>query len=284
MRSPGKIMFEATVAVGILAGLTGCGDEAPPTATEIAEQEERAIAKARADELNAMPDSERNCMPDYRRDLPTATNVTQVKDTREGGVYACQYFMDAHIPFNTPVELIQTEERAVTTSSSRIQGNFGGFAILGSGLVSGSFAGSSKSEDYIAVAITFKDSEGARRVATIPQENNLKIMECSDACTPTVTFNLPDTMLWERTDNSYGGDVYDCTGGDDASIWMSRDVVADEDNAQTCTRVVSQIAINAPTDNPAAGEYTGGPASMGQIIKALSEEIILEVPPAIPVQ
>lgn len=244
----------ATVGLSIIL-TAACADTSAAPVTENAETPEHVT----------------KCDESYRRPLPTPTDVQKVHDDRQGDVYACWYFMDMGVPFNTPTLLHQMDVKTVESSTFKLRGNLGGFAILGFGALDGQIAADGKTEQTEIVTMAITDSDGYRQRLIIP-ESETKVKVCEDECPATVEFVLSNEKLWNKKRN--GGASW-TSDKDNSSIWRYDSVnkTADDNNRLA---TVSQVAVKSPNDE--GDSYNGGPATFGRVASALAKDIIITLP------
>ena len=258
----------ATVA-GLTAAATlsmaGCSNWVPSTP-------ETAPTVSAAPEV---PEHVSACQPDQARELPTASNVTSVKDDRGENIYACHYFLDLKIPFNKPARINKITEKEVTTSSFTAEANIGGLVILGTGGVFGGGAANGKTETRDSYALNVEDTEGIEHTVIIPTDKVGK-KYCENECKPSVTFNVPEKRLYKKKETT------GWVRTDEGSIWqMPHGYYADVENRFA---TVSQVAIttanevDSSQDGVKFSSISGGPAPIGQVVSGLANKITITLP------
>ena len=253
IRRGATITTIVALAAGTALGLSSCGNT-PPTAAEKADAAASDAYWANQAKENDLPEFVKKCRESNPpHELPTSTNVLQITDTRTDGVYPCEYFKDEKLPINKPTNLIRTAESRVNSSSFTSKSSMGGFVLFGSGVIDGRSSSEGFSKTTEVVGLTFLDTTGAERWAVIDKDK-ASTTYCPRKCTPTVTFDVPNTELWKK-------------GGDDKSIWAVKYRVTEVDDARV--HALSMLSVLAPGEDRQSDDISGGPASTGAVISAL---------------
>lgn len=220
-----------------------------------------------------------SCVPDNARQLPSPANVQTIQDSRTGDIYACHYFLDMGVPYNTPTPIgkMTTEVYDVPSAEFEQSGSLGGFAILGTGGISGEFtgSGSSKTERKRVYVIQAEGNDNALRTLVLDAEK-VSTKPCEDEanCQPTVEFKITDDPLWYKEEGTDRMFPIESQEADNTSIWLATGIHHGSRINNTRLSVVNQLSLGGGED----GAATGGPDFAGQVISALSSEIVLTLP------
>jgi hypothetical protein len=216
-----------------------------------------------------------SCTPENARPLPLGTDMFKVKDDRRGSIYSCNYLLDMRIPFNRPTRLLKAVENNVESSDFKMSGSLGGFALLGTGVLSGDFKVSSKVQQERVTALRFEDSDQAIRTILVDTDKT-RIKACPETkCEPTVTFDVSEEPLWvKKTARDYGNQ-----GEDNSSIWLYEEY-GEYNNDSDRQRILAMLALKGPHDEKRKYEngITGGPDTVSNVVSVLAESITLELP------
>jgi len=255
-----SIAFKIAIGAAVLGG----------GAYMISPDPARDTAPDRTSKSNTAADT---CTAQNTRQLPAPANVRTVVDTRMGNIYPCQYLNDLGLPSNTPTALGKINSEVYDEPSADFQqtGSLDGFAILGTGFLSGEItaSGSNNVERKRVYAIQAEGTDGAFRTMILDAEK-VAIRPCKEetTCQPSVEFVVSDDPLWYKDQGTDNIPVFKSQEPDHTSIWSESGVHEGTRLNGTRVNVVNQLTLGDE----------GGPDLPGQVVSNLSSQIVLTLP------
>lgn len=219
-----------------------------------------------------------SCSSERARQLPTAADVETIVDQRRGNVYACNYFQDLELPYNNPTKIhkITNEVYDATSSEFDQSGTLSGFAILGTGLLSGEFTGSGDEKTERRRVYVIRAEDNNREVRTIVLDaEKVAVKPCKDEtdCQPTVEFKIGDNPLWNKDTGTQNKFHLENEAPDNTSIWLAAGFHDESNLDATRLKVVNQLSVKLADEQAASG----GPDLPGQVISSLAK-VVLTLP------
>ncbi|MDB5162792.1 MAG: hypothetical protein JWN28_399 [Candidatus Saccharibacteria bacterium] len=191
------------------------------------------------------------CVLESAREVPAGATLGTAKDDRVGPIYPCYFLLDQGIQpgidgvFDpVPMKMFgEVNESLFADQNFTAEGNLGGVALLGTGVISGDYKASETTERTQVVAFMAETSGGY--ASFVVETGSVRYKECADC--------IPNVRIWTSKEP-----MFTKTLGEekDDSIWLT---------TEDAPPVASLTRDNAPV-------------SPGRTVQALATRIVIELP------
>lgn len=213
------------------------------------------------------------------QEVPDRTSINVTEDKRTDMIYPCAYFNDMRLPANTrlPLGKISQENFDHTIQNFSFEGNIGGFAVFGTGGLSGNSHSTSHSDTVRErmYLVNIQDEDGNYVFTTLDKAAKVRVNQCNPkidkVCTPSIVFKTSNKPLWYKDPGMQQHLPFRSQDVDRTSIWQIDGVHGDTDRSKDEYRT-SIVSLLIGSD--------GNPLPPGQVAAELSEKIIITIPKA----